>query len=90
MAKTSPDQSLTFIVGRVLRQSTDGQDMRYKLQLYSSDDRGAWSEVSGRGSKKTVTMASILLVGIQLTRRTSKIRKADLTKIKAILDTATQ
>ncbi len=71
-----------YTIGRVLRQNTEGHVVR----LYEVDNAGSWTPTHGYGSKQTITTNFIILVGIQLTKRSQKIRKADLEKIDNILD----
>ena len=64
----------------------DGHNFTYKVQLFRCAGNGSYSEARGKTHRVTVEWADIILVGIQLTRKTSKLSKGDLDKIIRLLN----
>ena len=79
------DGEPAFNIGEVLRITSDGVALSYKVKLYRCDAHGSYSPTRGKSSRHSVDRASIILVGIQLTTKTSKLTKQDRNKINDIL-----
>ena len=80
------EDTIEYSLGKVIRQSTDGNSMQHKLQLYVQQQKGNWVPATGKGAKRTFASSDILLVGLHLTERNNKIRKHDMAKINAAIE----
>jgi hypothetical protein len=85
VVSSQENDSIEYAVGKVLRQSTDGNSLQHKIHLYIQSNSGSWSPAVGKGSKKTFPASSIILVGVHLTPRTNKLVKRDKEKISNVL-----
>jgi len=79
------EHNADYAVAKVLRQSSDGNSVQHQLHLFSKSTTGSWTPQTGKGSKKSFPSSKILLAGIHLTKKTSKISKRDLGKLKPVL-----